>query len=194
MHARELGAFHATRRHDVRSSVLFVGQTVRARIGSRWLPGVVEAVCKEPNSYSVRLVDGRVFRRTRWAINNVQAPTSSTASATQVRSLRFPEVHAEVLSSAAAHQQAGVELTTLATPSTRTRSSLTHTAPAGSTGVGEAMVNPPEAMLSSTAFQLPQQFEIPSSIGGPFSSPVSSGRLEPMRTRSGRPYSRQPAQ
>ena len=157
-----VAAFHATRRHDVRSSVLFDGQTVRTRIGSRWLPGLVEAVCKEPSSYSVRLVDGRFFCRTRWAINNVQAPTSSTASATQVRSLRFPEVHAEVLSSAAAHQQAGVEFTTLATPSTRTRSSLTHTAPAGSTGVGEAIVGPPEAMSSSTAVQLPQQFEIPS--------------------------------
>jgi hypothetical protein len=42
---------------------------VRARIGSRWLPNVVEAVCVEPHSYMVRLVDGRRFRHTRWAIN-----------------------------------------------------------------------------------------------------------------------------
>lgn len=70
LHARQgVAAFHATRRHDVLSSVLFVGRTVRAHMGSRWLPGVVEAVCKEPNSYSARLVDGRVFRRTRWNIN-----------------------------------------------------------------------------------------------------------------------------
>ena len=155
----------------MRSSVLFDGQTLRTRIGSRWLPGLVEAVCKEPNSYSVRLVDGRFFRRTRWAINNVQAPTESTANSTQVRSLRFPEVHTEVLSSAEAHQQTGVELVTLAPPLTpRTKSSLTSTAPAGSTGVGEAIVIPSEAMSSSTAVQLTQQFEIPSSIGGPVSS------------------------
>ena len=117
LHARQgVAAFHATRRHDVLSSVLFVGRTVRAHMGSRWLPGVVEAVCKEPSSYSVRLVDGRFFCRTRWAINNVQAPTESTANSTQVRSLRFPEVHTKVLSSAEAHKQTGVELATLAPP------------------------------------------------------------------------------
>jgi hypothetical protein len=33
------------------------------------LPGVVSVVCPEPNSYVVRLNDGRLFRRTRWAIH-----------------------------------------------------------------------------------------------------------------------------
>ncbi|XP_045030394.1 uncharacterized protein K02A2.6-like [Daphnia magna] len=61
--------FQNTRCTDVRSSALFVGQRVRARVNSRWQPGTVEKVCREPNSYLVRLSDGRLFRRTRWAIN-----------------------------------------------------------------------------------------------------------------------------
>jgi hypothetical protein len=53
----------------VRSSALVVGKRVRACFGSKWLPGVVEAVCVEPHSHIVCLVDGRRFRRTSWAIN-----------------------------------------------------------------------------------------------------------------------------
>jgi hypothetical protein len=53
----------------VRFSALVVGQRVRARIGPKWWPGVVEAVCVEPLSYMVRLDDGRPFRLTRWVIN-----------------------------------------------------------------------------------------------------------------------------
>jgi hypothetical protein len=41
-----------TRRVDVRSSALVLGQRVRARIGPKWLPSVAEAVCVEPHSYS----------------------------------------------------------------------------------------------------------------------------------------------
>lgn len=68
---------------------------------------------------------------------------------------------------------------TLAPPSTpRSRSSLKIVAPAGSTGVEEAY-----GLLT-------QQFEIPNTIGGPVSSSVSRCRLEPMRTPSGRKYSR----
>ena len=61
--------FHGVRRFDVRSSLLFVGQ--RTLIGSRWHLGTVIAICAEPNSYLIRLVDGRLFRQTRWAINVV---------------------------------------------------------------------------------------------------------------------------
>jgi hypothetical protein len=62
-------AFIQPRSVDIRSSALSVGQPVRALIKNKWLPGVVSVVCPEPNSYVVRLNDGRLFRRTRWAIN-----------------------------------------------------------------------------------------------------------------------------
>ena len=56
-------------RPDVRASALIVGQRIRAFISGLWRPGAVQSVCAEPNSYIVRLLDGRVFRRTRRDIN-----------------------------------------------------------------------------------------------------------------------------
>ena len=63
---------------NVRSSALNVGQRVRALIKGKWQLGVVSVVCPEPHSYIVRLTDGRLFRRTRWAINidNATRPTA----------------------------------------------------------------------------------------------------------------------
>ncbi|EFX61632.1 hypothetical protein DAPPUDRAFT_121274 [Daphnia pulex] len=61
--------FDTPRRTDARSSVLHVGQRVRTLVGKKWRPGAVQSVCKEPRSYFVRLSDGHVFRRTRWAVN-----------------------------------------------------------------------------------------------------------------------------
>ena len=61
--------FHHGGVPDVRSSALIVGQRVRAYVSNKWAPGVVVSVCPEPNSYIVRLADGRLFRRTRSAIN-----------------------------------------------------------------------------------------------------------------------------
>ncbi|EFX80209.1 hypothetical protein DAPPUDRAFT_103726 [Daphnia pulex] len=61
--------FDTPRRTDARSSVLHVGQRVRTLVGKKWRPGVIQAVCKEPHSYFIRLSDGRLFRRTRWAVN-----------------------------------------------------------------------------------------------------------------------------
>jgi hypothetical protein len=52
-----------------RASSLRIGQPVRALICRRWLHGKVHSVCPEPQSYVIRLDDGRYFRRTRWAIN-----------------------------------------------------------------------------------------------------------------------------
>ena len=66
---QQRAAFIQPRSVDVRSSALSVGQPVRALIKNKWLSGVVSVVCPEPNSYVVRLNDGRLFRRTRWAIN-----------------------------------------------------------------------------------------------------------------------------
>jgi hypothetical protein len=54
-------SFHNVHRFDVRCSLLFVGQKVRTLIGSRWHLGAVVAVGAEPNSYLIRLVDGRLF-------------------------------------------------------------------------------------------------------------------------------------
>jgi hypothetical protein len=54
-------AFIQPRSVDIRSSALSVGQPVRALIKNKWLPGVVSVVCPEPNSYVVRLNDGRLF-------------------------------------------------------------------------------------------------------------------------------------
>ena len=63
---------------NVRSSALNVGQRVRALIKGKWQLGVVSVVCPEPHSYIVRLTDGRLFRRTRWAVNidNGTRPTA----------------------------------------------------------------------------------------------------------------------
>ena len=65
---QQRAAFIQPRLVDVRSSALSVGQPVRA-LKNKWLPVVVSVVCPEPNSYVMRLNDGRLFRRTRWAIN-----------------------------------------------------------------------------------------------------------------------------
>lgn len=66
---QQKAAFIQPRSVDVRSFPLAVGQPVRALIKNKGLPGVVSVVCPEPNSYVVRLSDGRLFRRTCWAIN-----------------------------------------------------------------------------------------------------------------------------
>ena len=66
---QQRAAFIQPRSVDVRSSALSVGQTVRALIKNKWLPGVVSVYFPEPSTYVVLLNDGRLFRRTRWAIN-----------------------------------------------------------------------------------------------------------------------------
>ena len=66
---QQRAAFIQPRSVDVRSSALSVGQTVRALIKNKWLPGVVSVGFPEPSTYVVLLNDGRLFRRTRWAIN-----------------------------------------------------------------------------------------------------------------------------
>ncbi|EFX68089.1 hypothetical protein DAPPUDRAFT_260577 [Daphnia pulex] len=54
-------------RPDVRGSALIIGQRA------------VEAVCSEPDSYVVRLADGRAFRRTRRDINLDNSPSAGLA-------------------------------------------------------------------------------------------------------------------
>ncbi|EFX78557.1 hypothetical protein DAPPUDRAFT_105150 [Daphnia pulex] len=75
---QQTAAFVQPRPVSVRSSALTVGQRVRALIKGKWQLGVVNVVCPEPHSYIVRLTDGRMFRRTRWAINvdNATGPTA----------------------------------------------------------------------------------------------------------------------
>lgn len=76
-------AFSQPHSPSTRTSALLVGQCVRAFVKGRWLRGVVHSVCPEPQSYIVRLDDGRLFRRTRWAINidhgHVSLPCPSVA-------------------------------------------------------------------------------------------------------------------
>ncbi len=62
-------AYGQARSPDARMSALQVGQRVRALIKDRWLSGAVRSVCSEPQSYVIQLDDGRLFRRTRWAVN-----------------------------------------------------------------------------------------------------------------------------
>ena len=85
-------AFNKARSPDVRSSFLRVGQAVRVHItekrSSKWIPGVISAVCQQPNSYVVRTNDGRLFRRNRVAINAVRESVTSTAPASQT--VRYP--------------------------------------------------------------------------------------------------------
>ena len=69
MRRQQRATFIQHRSVDVRSSALSLGQPVRALVKNKWFPGVFILVCPEPNSYVVRLNDGRLFRRTRWAIN-----------------------------------------------------------------------------------------------------------------------------
>ncbi|XP_045034359.1 uncharacterized protein LOC123475560 [Daphnia magna] len=63
-------------RPDIRGSALIVGQRVRAFVSGLWLAGAVEAVCSEPDSYVVRLMDGRALRRTRRDINLDNLPSA----------------------------------------------------------------------------------------------------------------------
>jgi hypothetical protein len=48
---------------------LSVGVPVRVRVSHKWIPGIVQSVCPEPNSYVVLTDCGRLFRRNRQAIN-----------------------------------------------------------------------------------------------------------------------------
>ena len=91
---RQSGAsFDHGKAHDSRSSALMVGQRVRAYVADWWQPGVVEKVCPEPNSYVIRLLDGRAFRRTRSAINVDQ---STSAGFGAVLPSAGPNPHAAV--------------------------------------------------------------------------------------------------
>ena len=58
-----------------------------------WQSGVVDKVCPEPNSYVIRLRDGRSFRRTRSAINLDQ---STSAGFGAVLPSAGPNPHAAV--------------------------------------------------------------------------------------------------
>lgn len=49
---------------------------MRVRVSRKWIAGHVSSVCQQPNSYSVRTLDGREFRRTRKAINAVRPGAS----------------------------------------------------------------------------------------------------------------------
>jgi hypothetical protein len=48
---------------------LSVGVPVRVRVSHKWIPGIVQSVCSEPNSYVIFTNCGRLFRRNRQAIN-----------------------------------------------------------------------------------------------------------------------------
>ena len=48
---------------------LSVGVPVRDRVSHKWIPGIVQSVCSEPNSYVFFTNCGRLFRRNRQAIN-----------------------------------------------------------------------------------------------------------------------------
>lgn len=71
-------------RPDVRGLVLTVGQRVRVLVTGLWRPVLVETVCTAPESYVVRLTDGRVFRRTRRDINVDKAALTVTPAAPPV--------------------------------------------------------------------------------------------------------------
>ncbi|EFX77851.1 hypothetical protein DAPPUDRAFT_105814 [Daphnia pulex] len=82
---------------------LRVGQSVRVLISGLWLPGTIESVCTVPDSYVVRLADGRVFRRTRRGIN---IDNSSSASST-ARAVAAGPIHSSSASSTARAVAAG---------------------------------------------------------------------------------------
>lgn len=90
-------AFNNPRQLTSRSSILSLGQQVRARIG------VVQRVCKEPHSSLIRLRDDRSFRRTWWAINDDKshvAPADSSGGAyVEPRSITSVQPHASLPSS-----------------------------------------------------------------------------------------------
>jgi hypothetical protein len=48
---------------------LSVGVPVRVRVSHKWIPGIVQSVCSELNSYVIFTNCGRLFRRNRHAIN-----------------------------------------------------------------------------------------------------------------------------
>jgi hypothetical protein len=60
--------FHSVGRKKYLSP-LSVRNPVRVRVSKKWIPGVIQSVCSEPNSYIVSTTCGRLFRRNRQAIN-----------------------------------------------------------------------------------------------------------------------------
>ena len=50
-------------------SPLSVQTSVRVRVSKKWIPGVIQSVCTEHNSYVVSTNCGRLFRRNQQAIN-----------------------------------------------------------------------------------------------------------------------------
>lgn len=65
----------------IRSSTLKVGQRVPALVKGKWLLGAANKVCTKPHCSVIRLSDGRLLRRTRWAINvdNATSPAVGTS-------------------------------------------------------------------------------------------------------------------
>ncbi|XP_045035606.1 uncharacterized protein LOC123476829 [Daphnia magna] len=74
-----MACFQHEGRLDVRGSALKVGQSVRVLISGLWLPGTIESVCTAPDSYVVRLAEGRVFRR---ICRDINIDNSSSVSST----------------------------------------------------------------------------------------------------------------
>ena len=79
-----------------RSSALVVGQRVRAYVSESWRAGVIERICQEPNSYVIKLQDGRIIRRTRQAINLDKSRSERDCPATSSSQQCLPQHRAPV--------------------------------------------------------------------------------------------------
>jgi hypothetical protein len=188
--------FHNVRRFDVRSSLLFVGQQVRTLIGSRWHLGAVVVVCAEPNSYLIRLVDGRLFRRTRWAINVVNGSPPTVPMQSPQQSSQCPSFLSS--SMAVASQPVRVALESVSQP-------VSSQTPARSARpVDEARLLRPESRspvaspLASAGGLAGADLIHPAVPVGPVGAVSPGGCMVPVRrtqpmplfTRSGRQFSR----
>ncbi|KAI9550797.1 hypothetical protein GHT06_006750 [Daphnia sinensis] len=77
-------------RPDICGSALIVRQRVRAFVSGLWLAGAVENICSDPDSYVVRLADGRAFHRTRRDINVDNSPSAGFGAGQKVGSAPVP--------------------------------------------------------------------------------------------------------
>ena len=86
LRARQMMAqFNNSRSPSQRGSALEINQRVWVRVSEKWIQGKIAKICQELHSYLVATQDGRMFRRTREAINmDKSQPTEPTGRAQDI--------------------------------------------------------------------------------------------------------------
>ncbi|KAK4024922.1 hypothetical protein OUZ56_010414 [Daphnia magna] len=177
---------------------LIEGQRVRAFVSGSWLPGAVEIVCSELDSYVIRLEDGRAFRRTRRDINIDNSPSSGFCVGQQSSRDPLPSSAARGYRPASASSL--LPALSWRPPVPRTRALNSQIAQSFSVAVSQQSTVPPlppvvvssSSVLAITAgsHAAPAMAGQPSSAHShhSVSTPLAVVPPHPGSTRSGRPY------